>query len=386
MLFYFYMENIWLKKEQTPIAEIMKVPEICVAKEDGAQLLSVILKIKNKDWGASNSEITDEIEKYFQENPLNLSISNFFDEIKASQDNGIDEETLYILALTKEHEERDSGAFSVIEKYKPNIKEPYQLQQKLFASLELFKKQFSDSSIFKKIDDFIVEDIIKRENNIESTKKQIKELIDFFKPSSHTTKIDKVSVIPTDPLYKQDSGYAFVFDNELVLKNHIDNPDNLDHEFSHSIINPIVEKISKNLSNNQKNRISELANDKLKQDYGLKYFSLLCEELIRTYNDIFKKGERPQTLEDFKQKIANIDNNALQKVLIENTNLADRFKQLNISNIGDLIEKAELYFDKFERNELREIIFNLYQEYSNINDKDGTNFENFILRRLPETL
>lgn len=385
MLFYFYMENIWLKKEQTPKTEIMKFPEICIAKEDAAQLLSVILKIKNKEWGANN-EIADEIKEYFQKNSLDSNVSSFFDDVKNLEPGEVDEETLYILALTKEHEERDSGAFSVIERYKPNIKEPYQLQQKLFASLELFKKQFSDSPIFKKIDDFIVEDISKREENIESTKKQIKVLIDFFKPSPHTTKIDKVSLMPTDPLYKKDSGYAFVFDNELILKNHIDNPDNLDHEFSHSIINPIVEKMSKYLSDNQKDRISELANNKLKQDYGLKYFSLLCEELIRTYNDIFKKGERPQTLDDFKQKISTIDNNVLQKVLIENTDLANRFKQLNISDIDDLVEKAELYFDKFEKNELRDIIFNLYQEYSGLNDKDGINFENFILKRLPEVL
>jgi len=379
------MENIWLKKEQTPKTEIMKFPEICIAKEDGAQLLSVILKIKNKEWGANN-EIADEIKEYFQKNSLDSNVSSFFDDVKNLEPGEVDEETLYILALTKEHEERDSGAFSVIERYKPNIKEPYQLQQKLFASLELFKKQFSDSPIFKKIDDFIVEDISKREGNIESTKKQINELIDFFKPSPHTTKIDKVSLMPTDPLYKKDSGYAFVFDNELILKNHIDNPDNLDHEFSHSIINPIVEKISKHLSDNQKDRISELANGKLKKDYGSNHFVLLCEELIRTYNDIFKKGEHPQTLDEFKQKISTIDNNELQKVLIDNNDLADRFTQLNIGNINDLIEKAKVYFDKFEKNELREILFSLYQEYSSINDKDGVSFENFILRRLPEVL
>ncbi len=379
------MENIWLKKEQTSRTEIMKVPEICVAKEDDAQLLSVILKIKNKEWGANN-EIADEIKEYFQKNSLDSNVSSFFDEIKNLEPGEVDEETLYILALTKEHEERDSGAFSVIEKHKPNIKEPYQLQQKLFTSLELFKKQFSDSPIFKKIDNFIIEDISKREKNIESAKKQIKELIDFFKPNLYTTKIDKVSLMPTDPLYKKDSGYAFVFDNELVLKNHIDNPDNLDHEFSHCIINPAVEKIFEHLSGTQKDKISELASEKLKQDYGSGCFSLLCEELIRTYNDIFKKGEHPQTIEEFRQKILTIDNNALQKLLTESTNLAGRFKQLNISSIDDLVEKADVYFNKFEKNELRDIIFNLYQEYSGLDDKDGTNFESFILKRLPETL
>ncbi|MDI3496559.1 MAG: hypothetical protein PWQ35_580, partial [Patescibacteria group bacterium] len=40
----------------------------------------------------------------------------------------------------------------------------------------------------------------------------------------------------------------------------------------------------------------------------------------------------------------------------------------------------------FEKNKLRDIIFKLYQEYSNLNDKESVNFESFILKRLPELL
>ncbi len=46
---------------------------------------------------------------------------------------------------------------------------------------------------------------------------------------------------------------------------HIDNIDNQDHEFSHSIINPIVEKLSQQLTDEQKESVSKLASEKLRQ-------------------------------------------------------------------------------------------------------------------------
>lgn len=192
--------------------------------------------------------------------------------------------------------------------------------------------------------------------------------------------------MPTDPLDKKDSGSAFVFDNELVLKTHIDNTDNLDHEFSHSIINPIVEKLSECLSSEQKDKISQLASRELKQDYGSDYFSLLCEELIRTYNDVFKKGERPQRYEDFNQNISSVDDEMFQKVLNKNDNLRKKLEQLNIGSLAELKEKAEEYYNKFQKNQLRDIIFGLYQEYSSSTSRGGINFEDFILKRLPEVL
>ena len=187
--------------------------------------------------------------------------------------------------------------------------------------------------------------------------------------------------MPTDQLDRINTGSAFVFGEELVLKTHIDNPDNLEHEFSHSMINPIVEKLSQLLTDEQKEKISQLANKKLKQDYGEEYFSLLCEEFIRTYNDVFKKGEKPQSYEDFVQKISGISDDQFQKFLSQSESLKVRCGELGIVTVEDFKNKSQEYFERFEKNQLRDLIFELYQEYSNRPDKETENFERFVLAK-----
>ena len=43
--------NFNKKKEQKRVFEIMKIPEIVVQEERGAQLLSLLLKAENPQWG-----------------------------------------------------------------------------------------------------------------------------------------------------------------------------------------------------------------------------------------------------------------------------------------------------------------------------------------------
>ncbi|MEK7120265.1 MAG: hypothetical protein AAB824_01865, partial [Patescibacteria group bacterium] len=188
-------------------------------------------------------------------------------------------------------------------------------------------------------------------------------------------------LMPPDPLDRINTGSAFIFGEELVLKTHIDNPDNLEHEFSHSMINPIVEKLSQYLTDEQKEKISELASENLKQDYDEGYFSLLCEEFIRTYNDVFKKGEKPQTYETFVQKISGISEEQFQKFLAQSKNLKARCEELGITTIEDFKNKSQEYFERFEKNQLRDLIFEIYQEYSNRPDKETENFERFVLAK-----
>ncbi|MGC8775974.1 MAG: hypothetical protein ACP5QN_01520 [Minisyncoccia bacterium] len=367
------------KKETT--FEVLKTPEISVSEEPGAQLLSFILKAKNPEWGDIDNPLAVETKKFFAENPLSSEVSGFLDEIRALQEGGVDEEVLYTLALTYRHPERNKGAFEVITKHKSYIENPQELQQKLFHVLEVFDRSFSSSPLAEKLSVEIEKDKKAREEILGETKARIEKLISFFKPDLKTTKIKKISLMPTDPLYRKDSGAAFVFGDELVLKTHIDNPDNLEHEFSHSIINPIVEKLSQQLTDEQKEKISQLANKKLKQDYGEGYFSLLCEEFIRTYNDVFKKGEKPQSYEGFVQKIVGISEDLLQKELLQNKNLKARCDELGIATVEDFKNKSQKYFELFERNQLRDLIFEIYQEYSNRPDKETENFERFVLAK-----
>ena len=361
--------------------EVLKTPEISIREEREAQLLSFILKAKNPEWGTDDTPLAVDVKNHFSENPLSSEVSGFLDEIRALQKGGVDEEVLYTLAFTYGHPERNEGAFEMITKHKSYIKNPQELQQKLFRVLEIFGQSFSSSPLAEKMTVEIEKDKKARGEILDETKARIEKLIAFFKPDSKTTEIRKISLMPTDPLDRINTGSAFVFGEELVLKTHIDNPDNLEHEFSHSMINPIVEKLSQLLTDEQKEKISQLANKKLKQDYGEEYFSLLCEEFIRTYNDVFKKREKPQSYEDFVQKISGISDDQFQKFLSQSESLKVRCGELGIVTVEDFKNKSQEYFERFEKNQLRDLIFELYQEYSNRPDKETENFERFVLAK-----
>lgn len=377
------MENKFRKENKSNTIEVMKTPEIVIQEEQGSQLFSLLRKAEDPKWGETETPLAKETMEYFKKNPLSPEI---LETIKEFNKQDVDEETLYNMALTYQHPERAKMVFELAKKYKPHIKNPQGIYQKFLTIIEVFDKSFSESQLANKFTKAIEQDKNKRIEKIEESKKRIESLIIFFKPDIKTTNIKKVSFIPNDPLQKENSGQAFnVFPGEQIIRSHIDNVLNQDHEFLHGVINRIVDKLSEVLTNEQKDKISQLANNKLKKDYGDDFYSLLCEEFIRTYTEIIYSEEKPKKYEDFKEKINIIKNEQFQKFLIESTSLKERCDELDIKTIEDFKNKSQEYFNKFERNELRDIIFEMYQEYSNRPDK-STNFEQFVLEKLPTAI
>ncbi len=356
--------------------EVMKTPEIVTQAEQGAQLFSVLLKAENPNWGETETPIAKEVTEYFKENPLTSEIR---EGIQKLHEEDADEESLYNLALAYNHPERLDIVFEMIEKYKPHIENPQETQQRFFNILKTFDESFSSSFLAKKIYAEVEQDKNKRSGNLEETKGMIKELIDFFKPDSTTTHTKKINFIPTDPLYGEKSGRSFRFGDEQVIISYIKNTENQEHEFLHSVINPIVDKLSEKLTAEQKKNISKLTSEKPRRDYGEKHYSLLCEELIRTYN-IFKKGEGVLTYEKFAEKISHITDSEFQKEIKSRKELKQKLDEMNIKNTDDLKSKSREYYDKYEQSELTNIIHHLYQAYSNRPNKND-NFEHFILEK-----
>lgn len=372
------------KETTIPKLEVLKMPEIVIQEEPGIQLFSLLLKAENPKWGEQETEIAKETKEYFEKTPID---SDILKRIKNLQEDGVDEESFYNIALAYKHPERIEGILKKANRYKPNIKDPQDACDKFLLVLDSFNESFSTSPLAEKIKREIELDKEKRLENIEDTKKRIEKLINFFKPDSKTTDIKKISFIPTDPLYDKYSGRAFsAFSGEHIIKSHIDNVDNMDHEFCHGIINPIVDKLSKVLTSEQKEKISSLASYKLKQDYGDYFYSLLCEELIRTYNNVIKKVKTPETYEDFKQKIPEFDEKFFQKEILSNKDFGERCESLGIKSIKEFDDKSKEYFEKFEKNELREIIFELYHEYMDSSSEENDNFEKFLLSNLPNRI
>jgi len=379
--FYLNMEKPNDPEKKEAAFEVMKIPEIVVQEERGAQLFSLLLKAENPVWGETETSLAKETEEYFKYNPLDPEILKTIKYFYAEE---VDEETLYNIALTYQRPERAEKVLEMAAKYKPHVKNPQYIYQKVLDILERFDQTFSASPLAEKFAAEIELDKNERLRRMEETRKRIEILIDYFKPDSKTTDVKKLNFVPTDPLYKKNSGRSFsVFPGEQIIISYIENTLNQDHEFSHGIINPIIEKLSHQLTDEQKEKIYQLASEKLKQDYGNSHFSLLCEEFIRTYTEIVSKKKQLQTYEEFTLKISRITEDQFQKFLVESKSLKARCEQLDIKTTEDLKNKSQEYFERFERNQLRDLIFEIYQEYSNRPDKKSENFEKFVLTKFP---
>lgn len=241
----------------------------------------------------------------------------------------------------------------------------------------------------EKLDGFITNDIEKRKQTIQEVQGRIKKVIDFFNVVPQTTKVTKIVLLPTDCICSEESGRAFQFGDELILHSHIDNPRNLEHEFLHSVINPIVAKLSEKLSEEQKQKIRKSGSYRLKveESYGEGFYSLLCEEFIRTYNEVIQRDEKPMTYEDFFQKISILDEKKFEELIRKNEIFKRRCKELEVGNLEELQNKSQVYFDKFERNELRVLIYSFYEKYIQEKQKDDKIiFENFVLREFEKEI
>ncbi len=361
--------------------ELMKTPEIVIQDERGVRLLSVLLKIDNPEWGSSEAPLAKETTEYFRDNPLPNEITSIIEDLKSMT---IDEETLYNLALTYRHPERAALVFELAQKYKPRVKNPQEVYKKFLILIELFDAHFSATPLDAKFADETEKDIVERERRISENIYRVENMISYFRPDSRTLDIRRVVFIPTSPLLRKNSGRAFrVFPGEEIIMSHIDNIDNQDHEFLHGIINPIVDKLSEILSSKQKEKISKFASETLKQDYGTGYYSLLCEELIRTYIDIYRKGEKVETYEEFVQKIAKIDGEQFTRGLKNSKSLRKRCEAFGIDSIEAFIGRSRDYFDKYKENQLRHLIYKLYVDYSERIKSEDINFEQFVLEVIP---
>ncbi len=314
-----------------------KLPKIKVGKELGAELLWWLITFQN--------------EKY-------RSICEEF---------SADEETLFLLALTFHRPDRKEEAMKQIIRYKPHVKNPQRLRKILMECLSKV-----DLGTVK-----VSPEISKWKEKIPELKKRIKRVIDYFKPRPDTSPIDIIVLVPSNRMVSKTSGKSFRFGRELLIMSHSENLDNVEHEFLHGLINPIIEKVR--LSQEQKKRIVKLAGQKLKRDYGEYPLSLLAEQFIRVYNDLIKKGRKPRKFKEFKQGLATLTEREFQKVKQSNGKLRKRLKEMEISSLEQLRKKAKEYYNRYLKDELEQRIFKLYLKYERMKRDD---FEGFLKENL----
>ncbi len=303
--------------------EIMKTPEIVSEKEDGFLIYTLIQKGLNPDFGDSETILSKKISGYFENNPISEDIKNSLNELSNL---GINEEQMSNLTLAYRNKERLDKLVKIFGQHYKDIKDPAVIYNKFFDILDNFSKDFSNTDINKEIKSEIEEDIKKRKDGINEIINIEEKLIAFFRPDIKTTNIKKINFIPTNPVLKSNYGRNFSsFYEEQIIVSNIDNIENQKHELSHGIINPIISKLFNNLSQEEKEKIRELASENLKNNYGENPLYLLKEEFVKTYTEVFT---------------------------------------------NNLIDNSE------GGNKLRDIILELYSDYGK---GDNKNFEQFIL-------
>lgn len=316
--------------------EVMKVPEIRVQEERGLQLFSLLLKIRdlklskpeNLEWRETESPLTKEVTEYFTENPID---SKIIETIDGFNKKGFKKEILSYIALTYQNSERATKLLQIVENDESYSKEEVkEVCQKFLTFLEDFDQIFKESPLVGKFSEEIRQDVGKRKEKIEETKKRFEALIDFFKPSSKTTDVKVLTFAPTNPLYRENYGRNFSgFSGEQIIVSHIDNTFNQEHEFLHGIINPIVKKLSQQLTFEQQEKIFENASIKIKKQCDKDYLCILREEFVVAYSYFENKNQ----------------------------------------------ENPE--------NNLREMIIKCYEEYAEFSKNSNEGFEDFILKKFP---
>lgn len=325
---------------------ILSPPEICIQREIGLELMYEFMNERKEDYEL---------------------LSRLF---------SADEETLFFLSLIFLHVDRTNEVIGQIRKYKPHVRNPEELHNKLMKQLAAIDLDRKDREKEAEVE------IARWKKKITEVRQRIKRIVSYFRPTIETTRIEKVILVPSDQMIPKNSGRSFRIGGEILIMSHSENLDNVEHEFLHGLINPIVfEKLQ--LSDQQRNRIVELAGRKLKEEYGEYPLSLLSEELIRTFNDLVKHGKRPESLKQFKRKLQLLDEKEFRKAIRSNKVLKSRLRAMDISSLNELCSRVEEYYNRYGKDQLRERIYDLYLGYEAVKEK-GIIFEEFLKDNITE--
>jgi hypothetical protein len=273
-----------------------------------------------------------------------------------------DEEAAFWIALAFGHPELEAKLIEQFKKYKPHIANPESIFRVASPLLE-------KSSVypFGEIGD-----------TVQDPEARVDKLFSYFKPKQAPKRI---IVVPADNLTSATSGRSWRLGENGYVVSHSTNPYNFDHETAHLIINPIVEGLGDILSEEAKKRILTMGAEKLQEKYGDDWYPMLCEELINTYKECVESNEAPETFESFQKKIQSISEEDFNKTL-QLKDEGEKLRQMGIKTKPELLDGAREYYDRYVRNQLRDSLYEIYQEYNSAGLEGG--FESILERDISE--
>jgi len=284
----------------------------------------------------------------------------------------IDQEAFEIASLAFHRSDARNEIVEQLRRNKPHVGDPEQYIEKVFSILEnISQVSVAPDSSWEK--------------RAEILRPRVEALLSYFNPSSDWYHIRKVVALPVDDFVNVQGGRSFQRGSDWIVASHSQNPDNFDHEFLHSFMNQIVDHLASAIGQEKITQLVTMASGKLKEDYGEECpHSIFTEELIRTYNDYVKQKRNPQNVpQQFMEKIDTITQKQFQDALNDDERFVQNLKKLNINNFNEFKERAKEYFDKYEKDELRDILFDLYKNYEETRKRgDIEDFESFLIQNI----
>ncbi|PJA93206.1 MAG: hypothetical protein CO133_01320, partial [Candidatus Komeilibacteria bacterium CG_4_9_14_3_um_filter_37_5] len=228
-------------------------------------------------------------------------------------------------------------------------------------------------TVNEKTSDYINNDIDRRQNDLSELKNKINEAISFFLPKNFGN-IKEYVYLPHNPLMKSQSGFGMHLGETYYIMSDHNNRVNEVHEFLHSIINPITEKIK--LTEVEKRSILEFSTEKTKEHYEFAA-SILNETLIRSYRTGFNVENQP-TFESFKKILLSTPRNIIIEIL------AREHGSPITDNIDELLNDESItrqYYDKYVRDKFKDKVWEFYKSYqAEINQNNTQSFEDYFLQ------
>jgi hypothetical protein len=216
-------------------------------------------------------------------------------------------------------------------------------------------------------------------------------MIEFALPSVETICLKKVVYMPTNPLRSKNSGQGYDCGDEWLMITNIGNITNQNHEFFHSVVNPIMMEVVEKLSGEQMQKVLDMASGNLKGSYGRNPEVLLGEEFIRAYTDTNLLREPILSYEAAEKQLDTISEEDFLMALAMRRDIRDTCERLGIVSLVDLrdnIEKRRAFFEaRFSerRSPLKQLAYEMLTAYRDRSNK-MVNLKAFLLDALPKRL
>lgn len=289
-----------------------------------------------------------------------------------------DEESLFMLALVHEHPERSEEIIGQLKRYKPHINNPEKLLERV---MEILHKKVGE-------DEECGDDGSNKWGDSGAiVAEHLSSMINFFNPDLKESKINQVTIVPSDDLLASHSGGSFRVADEIIIISRSDDLDNFDHEFLHGIINPLVEKEIDRMTDEERRQLVELSSSRLrsKDQYGEHPGSLLQETIIRTYVHYIQKNLPMPDMGHFRDRISSLDETEFNKILEEYPALAKQLESMKVDSLEDFKNRCEEFYYKFAQDILRERVYIMLKNYKKAkHDNNKITFEQYFRGHIGE--